>query len=611
MKRGVRRNRSGKSPLVLLEEAVHLLRSKPFDIAVHYIGSLPFVLGFIYFITEMSTGANASKNLPNLTWMMVFLFLWMKAWHAIFAGGLLRRLEGHDPLPWRKIHYLQAFLIQAAVQPWALIVLPLAFIFMLPFPRTFAFFENVSVLGDGSHPSVVTVTKKSWQQASLWPFQNSLIIWLSSPTTLCAVVASALAISYGMTKMYPAIGASDPRISMITGLVFLGTTVVSALLLSPLAAVIALNIGVAIYNVPFLLKTFFAIETPFVTSGALIVTNSTFLAIVCGLAYLCLDPLFKAGYVLRCFYGDSLKNGQDLRAELSVEKRMSHVMSMCIAFLFVLLLSAPALAQTDQLSPAIASKTSVVPASLDSALDKVIKGPSYSWRMAREKAPPADDKGNEFLKGFFGAIFDVLKKGINYAKDGINSLVEWIGDLLGRLFSQADKIPEPKTGRLTTSSVVVIVLLAGLLALAGYLFWRNWKRRTSDPIAAVVAIPALIPDIRNDDVDATSLPDEGWMTMARDFREKGELRLALRAIYLASLASLSRLNVIVVERYKSDREYEVEVKRRDHAYPGLVAIFAQTRASFEGSWYGNHAVSMAVLDQMVKNQESILEYGQQ
>jgi hypothetical protein len=437
-----------------------------------------------------------------------------------------------------------------------------------------------------------------------------VVIWLSNPATLCVIVAIMTIISYGMVKLSPNFGGSDPHISMITGTILLGMTVISALLLCPLAAVVALNIGAVIYNVPFLLKTLFSIEIPFVTSGAAIVTNATFIALVCGLTYVCLDPLFKAAYAMRCFYGDSLSSGQDLLAELSAHKKTGRVLSVCIACFIVLILCSPGVVQADQGSPTMSRKATIVPKSLEVALDRVINGPSYSWRMVREKAPPAHEKNNEILKAFFGAIIDIIKKGVDYAKDGLSWFAEWIGDLLGLLFTKSDKPAGAKAGRLSVSSLVVIVLLISLLIFAGYLFWRNRKKAELTSIVASVANPTTVPDIQKDDVDANALPHEGWMNMARDYMEKGESRLALRAIYLASLASLSQMNVIVVERYKSDWEYEREVRRKDHAYPGLVGAFSQTRTFFEGSWYGNHPVSMNVLDKMLKNQMSIAGYGQ-
>ena len=78
---------------------------------------------------------------------------------------------------------------------------------------------------------------------------------------------------------------------------------------------VALNVGVMIIVVPQLVKMFLGIESVFTTSsGAMI--NSTFFLACLLITYLLVDPLLKACYVLRCFYGESLTTGADLRAEL-------------------------------------------------------------------------------------------------------------------------------------------------------------------------------------------------------------------------------------------------------------------------------------------------------
>jgi hypothetical protein len=59
----------------------------------------------------------------------------------------------------------------------------------------------------------------------------------------------------------------------------------------------------------------FGMESDF-SQSPLSMLNTTFFATMFGLTYLCLDPLIKACYVLRCFYGTSLRSGEDLKAEL-------------------------------------------------------------------------------------------------------------------------------------------------------------------------------------------------------------------------------------------------------------------------------------------------------
>src|SRR5207302_10904430 len=66
---------------------------------------------------------------------------------------------------------------------------------------------------------------------------------------------------------------------------------------------------------PALLKMLFGIESVFTRSGANML-NTTFFAIMSGLTYLCIDPILKVVYVLRCFYGQSIQSGEDLKAEL-------------------------------------------------------------------------------------------------------------------------------------------------------------------------------------------------------------------------------------------------------------------------------------------------------
>ena len=80
---------------------------------------------------------------------------------------------------------------------------------------------------------------------------------------------------------------------------------------------------------------------------------------------------------------------------------------------------------------------------------------------------------------------------------------------------------------------------------------------------------------------------------------KGELRLALRAVYLATLACLARQELITIAKYKSDREYELELRRRSHTQPQLAGVFAENRAVFEGAWYGLHEVTPGIMDRFL------------
>ena len=142
------------------------------------------------------------------------------------------------------------------------------------------------------------------------------------------------------------------------------------------------------------------------------------------------------------------------------------------------------------------------------------------------------------------------------------------------------------------------------MIVLAFLAWRAWKDRKPRAIIAQAEIKT-VPDITGDDVDAGALPEDGWLDLARELTAKGELRLALRARYLATLASLARQDLITIARYKSDREYELELRRRSHARPRLAGIFAENRALFESTWYGLHEVTSGIMEHFVRNHEEI------
>ena len=77
MKRNARRQR-GKASLEMFEEAFHLVRSAPsVALASYYLGTLPFVLGLLWFWTDMSRSPFAYEHLDAAALGMASLFAWM------------------------------------------------------------------------------------------------------------------------------------------------------------------------------------------------------------------------------------------------------------------------------------------------------------------------------------------------------------------------------------------------------------------------------------------------------------------------------------------------------------------------------------------------------
>ncbi|MGE5840066.1 MAG: hypothetical protein ACM34H_09025, partial [Deltaproteobacteria bacterium] len=211
------RDGGGKSAIDILEEAIHLLRASPFLLAPYYLGSLPFILGLLYFWTDMSTGADAWRHCSEASWGLTLLFIWMKTWQSLYARRLLERVRGEPFAAWGFRRMIRAAAIQTAIQPWGLLILPVAFIVMLPFPQAFAFFQNASLMGSGDEGDLLTVVRRSWRQASLWTMQNTLILWLTSPFLLGLAAFSIFVLVPVSSSLNP--GASVSLLLIVAALV--------------------------------------------------------------------------------------------------------------------------------------------------------------------------------------------------------------------------------------------------------------------------------------------------------------------------------------------------------------------------------------------------------
>jgi hypothetical protein len=590
------RNRSGKSAVDILEEAMHWLRANPSLLALYYFGSLPFILGLLYYWTDMSTGADAWKHCSEASWGLALLFIWMKAWQSFYARRLLEKVRGEPSSAWGLGRMMRAAAIQTAIQPWGLLILPIAFILMLPFPQAFAFFQNVSLVGNGDESDLRTVVQKSWHQASLWTMQNTLILWLTSPFLL------ALA-AFFIFVLVPVSFSFNPGASVSLLLIVAALVVVP---LCPLGMITALNVGIALALFPWLLKILFGVETLFSISKTHLM-NNTFFAVVCGLSYLCLDPLMKASYCLRCFYGESLRTGEDLKVELRSCARPGSIVTLLLAVSLAFGPSGKALAQSS--TPPFAEDAASVSAQrLGSAIERVMRDPEYSWRMPREKPPNVGGRHFAFYD-FLESIIGILKKGWDYVEDGLTKVWRFIEDILSRIFLSLPKLEKPESRWTSFSRALILIPLACIAAVLVFLAWRAWKdRRPRIVTTEVCAKPTL--DITREDLDATALPEEDWLNLAGELMGKGELRLALRALYLATLACLARQELVTIAKYKSDREYEVELQRRSHSHPHLVGIFAESRILFERAWYGLHEVTPGIMDRFLQNQERIRGHAQ-
>jgi len=315
-KRQKRRREAGARALDLIGEAIHLVRAAPLGlVAAYYVGAAPCMLGFLFFWSDMSRSGFAHQRCFAAALGMTALFLWMKSWQAVFAAGLKARVAGTGPdgAAWRGRRIARMVTRQAVLQPYGLLAIPTALFLALPFYAVHAFYQNVTVLGDGSSANSRELARRALRQAVLWPKQNHVLIWLLSPW----VLGAGLLVAFGSARMVVSL---VPELHHIQGIIwFLAAMLLIfhvVLPLAPFGCVVAANVAAFVAVAPQMLHSLLGIETTFTLSGWHAVFNTTFLMTVFTISYLCLDPIVKAVHVLRCFYGESWHTGEDLIVEL-------------------------------------------------------------------------------------------------------------------------------------------------------------------------------------------------------------------------------------------------------------------------------------------------------
>ena len=516
--------------LDLLEEAVHALRlASAATLLCYYVGAVPFVLALLFFWSDMSRSGLAEQHLVGGAIGLSLLFLWMKIWQSLFALKLSAQVA-NEPSPKISVGILfRAAGSQMLIHSTGLFLIPIAAQILLPIFWVFGFYQNSTVLGL-REPALGALAARSWKQAC-WSVMQ-------------------------------------------------GHTAIAVLALFSLFVFI--NICLVVLGAPHLLKILVGVETNFTLSFASTV-NTTFLAAAAGVTYLCMDPLIKAVYTMRCFYGESKATGEDLRVALRNFRS-----PVLVALIFILTLA--------PLPVARAAKTEAQPpvsergTELDRSIERVLERAEYTWRSPRPKREKDNSEESTTLKRFR-----------DWAKKTVRAFFDWLEKAFG------SKRTRTTTGKFSfTTEGFVYILIVAVVVIIGVLLWLLWRTRSRSASAEFEATPAApIPDLARDDVAGDELPVDGWMKLALELLERGELRLAMRAFYLSSLAHLAGRNLVSIAKFKSNRDYERELLRRSHALPALSKTFSENVSVFDRVWYGMHDINADLLQHFRANVERI------
>ncbi len=542
------RRQQGKGAFDLIEAATHLLRTVPLaTLATYYLGAVPFMLGLLYFWADMSRSPFAHQHLAEAALGLGALFLWMKFWQAVFARRMRAHLAGEPPPAMKLRRAANMLVTQTILQPLGLFFLPGALLPIIPFAWVYAVFQNVTALAEGDHSDATKLLKQSWQQAKLWPRQNWFMLAVMLAFTVC----------------------------------------------------VFLNWATAGLMLPALIKMLFGVESVFSKSPYALL-NTTFFAGMFSLTYLSVDPILKTIYALRCFYGESLQSGDDLKAELKPFGLASPKLAATLLILLAILSVSGANAESLIPTATPLAKQTIAPPELDRAINQTIHEQKYTWRMPREKMVEAD--ANE------GVLAKFLEKAGSLIRRCVRATIDWLEHWLRKFF---DRQPKDSSGNggsgygwIMAAEVLLYALVAAALVALAIFLYRVWRGRQKK-VAAVAEAILPVPDLADENVHADQLPEDGWTQLARELLERGEFRLAMRAFYLASLAHLAARNLISIARFKSNRDYERELRRRAHAFPNLLATFGDNLFDFERTWYGRHEANRDLVSQFATNVDKI------
>ncbi len=332
-----------------------------------------------------------------------------------------------------------------------------------------------------------------------------------------------------------------------------------------------LNVLATIVALPQLGRSLLGIEGDLARLGNGIL-NLTTVSVAVAITWFAIDPLLDAVYVLRCFYGESVATGADLRAAL---KRATTMVAIAIVMI------------TGVHAQSIDEKK------LDRAIDQVVHQREFTWRSPRPAGAEPQGKWVSWYRSTMQKI-----------QDGW----DWIW-LKIRQWMKRDESTRGGAKEAIVNRKAMLALIAAIVALvtAGVLLFFLKRKRT--PIITATSAPAIPVNLADESLTADRLPESEWLALADEWMNKGDFRLALRAMYLAALNYLSARELVSLRRWKSGLDYRRELSRRARSKPELPAKFSQNVAIFEAGWYGRHPVDRAMAEALAHGFDEMRTYA--
>lgn len=521
----------------LIEDALALAkRMDPTAWAVYLCGTVPFFAFFLFALTDLVQNPFAFDHLVIFGFVLAVLFYWLHICQSVYCALLYAALT--ETAPTIREYRVAAFRTQMVIAGAKLLVWPAALLLLVPYSIVTSFFQHSLLTPDaGRNGNWRTALATARADASYRPLAA---LWL-------------------------------------------------VVIVFVLRVILWVNLLALLMVLPQLWKIFTGLEGN-ITRAPEVLLNPTSIAALSILAYMGLDPIVKAAFVLRRFARVSEKSGDDLRLRLAWVRR-----NVPAAILLALLFAVPVRVKAQQ-PPAQPQQATISPARMQQAIHSVFRNPANIWNL------PVVRHNNQ-NKDAFTAFMDSVADGIDKIWDAILSSISNAIEWLRHVFSNADQSPKEKAKPVSTRDATLVLACFAALLMAGMAFAALQRRRQPKvQLTAAVHTIANRIDLADENADPLDQPVNEWRALAQQYRANGEFRLALRALYLGTLASLAEHKLVLPARGKTNAEYTCELQRRGKRFGAeFLSLFIANTGLFERSWYGDHPADDQIVNAFDQN----------
>ncbi len=536
---------TGFNALQIIEEGMGVFKANlGSTLLFNLLGSVPMAIGLLFVIGDMSYGRADRNTVIDSTLLLTGLWLWNMLCQTIYRTRLVDYCCRRPPTPLSPTRLGQLFVRQAIIQPYGLLLTPLAWI-----PVLWGINAVFNIFGVDYHDQ-----PKIKEQ-----LQRTIRIVINNLKSIYLLLAVIWAVRF----------------------------------------MVVLNLVVLFLAIPALLKMLFGIDTPFSQADSLLTTfhlifNTTFFSSVIICCWLCVSPLEKALWATVIFYGESAAKGYDIAArlqELASRRSIKTALSalLLISLATVTLQAAPIPTET------IKNRQAVSPQQLRRNINQVLQRREYQWKL------PVPRVKNQHSHSVW---IDYL----HYLAKRIEETLRW---LTSRMEQRQTIRHKQHHGFLSwLNRWYVSVAIAGGISLL-LLLWlaRRWwlERRHRIRTNSSPTQQPMPVDLNNEEeTTADIMNPNAWRELAESLLADGKIKLATRALFLATIRILSDAQLLTIARGKTNGDYLSELQRRAVHSPETIKLFSSNLLLFERLWYGNHDISKSDFVQFKNRIEHII-----